>query len=200
MSVLEVFASIQVGQYGFNIPRAVASPGGHGWPGVELGRARHGAPGQAPVWGVTSIAETLATHSAIAGAETRINTMRDLHDSDNEGSSLVRERLGVCPGHPPAPHELGAAPAPAVSGFRIRPGMTNKCEDTLLLMGAPICSSTFPWILRSHSDKWTHWRVSWWGGWRWPPSSTPGQRLPWAQGLGLAKLWQTTAVMAVRPT
>ena len=40
-------------------------------------------------------------------------------------ASLVGERLGVCPGHPPAPHELGAAAAPAISGFRIGPGMTN---------------------------------------------------------------------------
>ena len=62
-------------------------------------------------------------------------------------------------------------------------------------LGGDCVLLTFPWIQRSHSDKWTHWRVSWW-----PPSSTPGQRLPWARPLGPEKLWQTAAVVAVRPT
>ena len=48
-------------------PGTVAGPGRHGGAGLELGRARHGAPAQAPVRGVASIAETPAADSAIAG-------------------------------------------------------------------------------------------------------------------------------------
>ena len=65
----------------FYLPRAVASPGCHGGPGVELGGARHVSPGQAPVWGVTRVTQTLATHSAITGAETSIYTIREINGS-----------------------------------------------------------------------------------------------------------------------